>query len=38
MFEEMKKRNEKESDFTRNKQKTQVSLDTAMGELGIDNG
>tara|TARA_B100001939_G_scaffold210164_1_gene180775 strand:- start:6619 stop:6732 length:114 start_codon:yes stop_codon:yes gene_type:complete len=37
MLEDAKKRNEKESDFTRNKQKTQVSLDVAMGELGLDN-
>ena len=36
MYEEMKARNDKESDFTKNKQKTRVSLDTAMGELGVD--
>ena len=36
MLEEAKQRNEKESDFTKNKQKTQVSLDVAMGELGVN--
>jgi len=36
MYEEAKARNEKESDFTKNKQKTQVSLDFAMDELGVD--
>jgi ornithine carbamoyltransferase len=34
MYEEMKQRNEKESDFTKNKQKTRVSLDVALDELG----
>ncbi len=35
MYEEMKTRNEKESDFTKNKQKTKVSLDVAMNDLGV---
>lgn len=35
MYEEMKMRNEKESDFAKNKQKTKVSLDVAMNELGV---
>lgn len=38
MYEEMKQRSEKESDFTKNKQKTKVSLDMAMNELGVENG
>jgi hypothetical protein len=36
MYEEMKEKSSKESDFTKNKQKTKVSLDVAMGELGLE--
>ena len=35
MYEEMKDKNRKESDFTRNKEKTRVSLDVAMNEIGV---
>jgi len=38
MYEEMKEKNDKESDFTKNKQKTRVSLDMAMNDLGVNNG
>ena len=38
MYEEMKEKNNKESDFTKNKQKTRVSLDMAMNDLGVNNG
>ena len=36
MYEEMKEKKSKESDFTRNKDKTRVSLDVAMQEIGVD--
>tara|TARA_R100001509_G_scaffold153288_1_gene114060 strand:+ start:839 stop:1039 length:201 start_codon:yes stop_codon:yes gene_type:complete len=36
MYEEMKRKNDRESDFTKNKQKTRVSLDVAMNELGME--
>ena len=36
IYEEMKEKNSKESDFTRNKDKTRVSLDVAMQEIGVD--
>lgn len=37
MYEEMKEKSNRESEFTKNKQKTRVSLDVAMGDLGVDN-
>tara|TARA_A100001388_G_C28766370_1_gene500942 strand:+ start:2165 stop:2365 length:201 start_codon:yes stop_codon:yes gene_type:complete len=36
IYEEMKEKKSKESDFTRNKEKTRVSLDVAMQEIGVD--
>tara|TARA_B100000427_G_C15471866_1_gene578945 strand:+ start:875 stop:1075 length:201 start_codon:yes stop_codon:yes gene_type:complete len=36
IYEEMKEKKSKESDFTRNKDKTRVSLDVAMQEIGVD--
>ena len=36
IYEEMKEKNSKESDFTKNKEKTRVSLDVAMQEIGVD--
>ena len=34
----MKNDSDRESDFTKNKQKTRVSLDMAMNDLGVNNG
>lgn len=38
MYEQMKNDSDRESDFTKNKQKTRVSLDMAMNDLGVNNG